>query len=109
MLRHKTRPKSSSDLGKIKQHVGFISVTVMLHGLQSGLLYKELDGPHWTQSELWPQGEFCLARQKLEGEREKIKSAAKAGVSVHWSSLLLTCGQAADKNLSEVFKQDSPR
>lgn len=50
MLRHKTRPKSSSDLGKIKQHVGFISVTVMLYGLQSGLLYEELDGPHWSQS-----------------------------------------------------------
>jgi len=51
MLRHKIRPKSSSDLGKIKQHTGFISVTVMLYGLQSGLLYKELDVPHWTHSQ----------------------------------------------------------
>lgn len=51
MLRHKTRPKSSSDLGKIKQHTGFISVTAILYGLRSGLLYKELDVPHWTRSQ----------------------------------------------------------
>ena len=50
MLMHKTRPKSSSDLGKIKQHTAFISVTVMLYGLQSGL-YNELDVPHWMHSQ----------------------------------------------------------
>lgn len=51
MLRHKTRPKSSSDLGKIKHHTGFISVTLMLDGSQSGPLHKELDVPHWTHSQ----------------------------------------------------------
>lgn len=108
MLRHKTRPKSSSDLGKIKQHVGFISVTVMLYGLQSGLLYEELDGPRWTQSELWPRVLSCQTKVgRRKGENQV--SSMKAGVSVHRIALLLTCGQAADKNLNEVFKQDSPR
>lgn len=51
MLRHETRPKSSSDLSKIKQHIGFISVPVMLYGLQSGLLQKGLVVPHWTCSQ----------------------------------------------------------
>lgn len=55
MLGHKTGPKSSSDLGKIKQHTGFISVTVMLYGLQSGLLYNKLDGPHWRCRALAPR------------------------------------------------------
>lgn len=116
MLKHKTRPKSSSDLGKIKQRTGFISVTVMLDRLQSGLLYKELDVPRWTHIRALALRRFLPCQTKVRRRKGdegrcfgKKVGSTKAGVSAHGTSLLLTCGQAGDQNLNQVLERDSPR